>query len=374
MNHPADRGAPCPPDGGRSIHLALVPVMGLVVFLASCAEPIIPDARGPEWVAFAGPAQPFRNNRVNAIIATRAGQVWIGTDSGVVFFDRGSWGAIIDSVSYPVLQFGTVTSQATITAIAQGKDGSIWFGTNGGGIRRFFPTGQEVDVRWMGYREPAISGNVITGLTCDLVFTGEVWAGTHLFGANRFIPSAADPRFGEWRRYTTAEVPEFGSNQVSAATVSIVNGRIWVSSIFTLAAFLGENSGWRAYPSGGGYDYRILSMSADLSDDLWVGKREGAAVLDRYRNWTEMTASTTGGQLPPGPVHAVTTDLLATRWFGTDHGLVRLRDTTWTTFDRRSTPVLPSDTITAVAYDQYKNLWIGTVNGVCVHNEKGVFF
>lgn len=346
----------------------------LLAGLVGCADPIEPRPPGAAWVAFKGPDQPFRNNHVNAIVTTRAGPVWIGTDSGVVFFERGLWGAIVDSVSYVALEAGEVVRRAKVAAITQGKDGSVWFGTNGGGLRRFFPTAQSAGARWIGYAEPLISSNVITSLACEIVVNGDVWAGTQLFGVNRFLPSSEDPRFGEWRTYTASDVPAFGSNQISSAAFNVADNAIWVSSIFRLAVFINDVTGWRSYPSAGAYDYTILGMATDLGDNLWVGKRDGAALLDRYRDWTYLTAGTTGGRLPAGPVNAVTTDLLSTRWFGTERGLARLRDTTWTLFNRANTELLLSDTVTALAYDQYGNLWIGTANGVNVFNEKGVFF
>ena len=68
------------------------------------------------------------------------------------------------------------------------------------------------------------------------------------------------------------------------------------------------------------------------------------------------------------------TNLFETRWFGTNHGLARLQDTTWTLFNRNNTPALGSDSITALAYDSRKNLWIWTANGVMVYNPEGTEF
>jgi len=348
----------------------LVVLISLAVYFATgCGDPIKPKPRGPDWLAFQGPEKPFRNNHINAIITTRAGQVWFATDSGATFYERGRWGAIVDTLSYPP---GGRFRQAKITALTQGKDGSIWFGTGGGGIARYFPTAQLTDVAWLFYREPTISSNVITSLTCENVVNGDVWAGTYFFGVNRFLPSSQDPNLGEWRMYTATEVPDFQSNQMTAMGFNPVDNSIWVSSIFNLTVFFNDIAGWAGYPSVAQYDYRVLSMTADLSDNLWVGKREGAGRLDHYRDWTYFTNQTTGGRLPAGPVNAVTTDLFDTRWFGTERGLVRLRDTTWTTFNRAEHPELLSDTITALAYDQFGNLWIGTASGVNLFNENGV--
>ena len=78
--------------------------------------------------------------------------------------------------------------------------------------------------------------------------------------------------------------------------------------------------------------------------------------------------------MPAGEILAVTTDLGSTRWFGTDQGLVRLRDTTWTTFTMADIPELPGNVITALTYDKLGNLWIGTETGLAVFNETGTRF
>jgi ligand-binding sensor domain-containing protein len=350
-------------------------LLALVIWCAAgCADPLDPPPPRPVWAAFKGPDKPLRSNHVNAILTNRAGQTWIATDSGVTFYERGSWGAIVDSFTYLHYEPGTPVVEARVTAITQGKDGSLWFGTGGGGIRRFFQTSATGGIRWIRYQEPEISSNVISGLACEATVNGDVWVATPLFGVDRFIPSAGDPTFGEWRNYTTTQVPEFQSNQIFAVGVNINDNSVWVSTLFTLVAFFNDIVGWREYQSSPSYPYRIISIASDLSDNLWFGKLDGAARMDRYRLWTYYTNATTGGNLPRGTVYAVTTDYFNTRWFGTVGGLARYRDTTWTVFNRNNTPELLSDTITALAYDYKGNLWIGTPHGVNIYNESGTTF
>jgi|SRR3972149_61172 len=359
----------------RIIDIIIVSLLLMIMsWSTGCGDPIQPKPKGPVWQAFKGPDKPLRNNHVNAILTTRSGQTWICTDSGVTFYEKGSWGSIVDSVSYLFYTHDDSFIQARVTSITLGKDGSLWFGTGGGGIRRYFQYAQSTGIRWITYRFPVISSNVISGLTCENVVNGDVWAATPLFGVDRFIPSANDPIFGEWRNYTAADVPDFQSNQIFAVSVNLNDYSIWVSSVFNLVMFFNDIIGWRAYPTAVQYGYTIISMSFDLSNNLWVGKIDGAAKLDRYRSWTYYTNSTTGGNLPAGPVNAVTTDLYHTRWFGTTQGLARYRDTSWTVFSRSNSPLLLSDTITSLAYDYKGNLWIGTSNGINIYNESGTTF
>jgi ligand-binding sensor domain-containing protein len=67
----------------------------------------------------------------------------------------------------------------------------------------------------------------------------------------------------------------------------------------------------------------------------------------------------------------VAVDISGGKWFGTELGLARFKGGTWTVFNRATVPELPSDTITALAVDFKKNVWIGTLKGAAVYNENG---
>ncbi len=146
---------------------------------------------------------------------------------------------------------------------------------------RFFQSQQETGVRWITYKEPEISSNIIWGLTCENVVNGDVWVATPLFGVDRFTPSAADPRYGSWRNYTATDVPAFRSNQIYAVSMNIVDYSIWVSSTFSLVVLLDDVRGWRSYTPSPQYDYTVISLATDLSNTIWMGRREGASKLDR---------------------------------------------------------------------------------------------
>ena len=119
---------------------------------------------------------------------------------------------------------------------------------------------------------------------------------------------------------------------------------------------------------------RINGIAFDISNNVWFARNNGGAKLNLTSgNWTFYTPDSTGGRMPGGVVRSVETDLRSTRWFGTDSGLVRIADTTWTIFTKANSP-LPSDTITAVRYDLRGNLWIGTPKGVAAFKETGTTF
>src|SRR5438874_1346340 len=60
-------------------------------------------------------------------------------------------------------------------------------------------------------------------------------------------------------------------------------------------------------------------------------------------------------------------------WLGTEEGLVRFDGVRFVVFDKRNTPALKSNTITALWEDREGNLWIGTNGGGLSQFNQGVF-
>jgi len=338
-------------------------------------SPLNPAVPGPVWIQFKSPDQPFISNRVNTIVTHTNGQVWIGTDSGALFYDQRSWGVIKDSLTYEIFIAGRTLTVSVVKSIGVGKDGSVWFGTGGGGVRRFFQGGVTAsETQWITYIEPTISYNSVNSIVSEFIVNGDVWLATPIVGINRFIPSQADPRIGRWELYTAKEIPEFGSNQIRTVGYNFNDFSIWVGTLRHLVAFFNDITGWRQYEIPPPHASTVLSIAFDRADNIWIGKLEGVSKLDESRSWSHYSSANTGGVLPRGPVNAVTTDLFDVRWFGTNNGLVKLTDTTWQRYNKIDIPELASDTITALSYDRRGNLWIGTTDGVTVYNPEGTNF
>ena len=129
---------------------------------------------------------------------------------------------------------------------------------------------------------------------------------------------------------------------------------------------------WTPYPLQ--LDSKINSIGFDLHNTVWFGAQNGVENLNVSSSVRgSYCADSTVSGSPCGPVRVVVTNHQSIRWFGTETGLARLSDTTWTHFTAENSP-LPSDTVTALLYDFNQNLWIGTVNGLAVYNEAGITF
>lgn len=356
--------------------LCALALLSLPILLISCksnsSDATIPP--GPVWVTFTQQNSPLLTNNVNALFTDSEGRVWIGTEAGASSFFRGSWSAIIDSLAFLRGASGGSTVSHEVKAFAEGRDGSLWFGLFGGGVRRYIRSGT-ASQPWHSYNTPSIPSDQVSCIAgVKYKDPGDVWVGSVGQGIARFIPLTTNPELGTWYPPST-----FSSNLPSSLVYVIAINPLTNQPAFGtqngLALYDDENNIWVSYILPTAYKSPIISLAYDLSNTIWMGKWAGVSSYNRATSdAVHYTNANTGGKLPPGFVHAVETDLQSTRWFGTEFGLARLRDTTWTTFTRALNPELPSDTINALVYDKKGNLWIGTPFGIAVYNESGTRF
>lgn len=338
---------------------------------------------GPPWVTFKKANHQLVGNHVNFLYTDSDGIIWVATDSGASYFNRGTWSSFVTDLEYTTYYNGGERMTSTVNSITQGLDRSIWFGLDGGGMARYNQFAQQKV--WMRYTtsKGGIPYDVVLGVARGQIASngalpGEVWCAT-LIGVGHFIPAINEG--GVWVNYTT-DNSTLPSNQVRAVALNINDNSIWFGSQdpnsngSSCVVSINANLQWQPaqiLPSP--YDLPIVSIAFDSHNTGWFAKWAGVSSLNTITlQWTHYTNESTNGVLPPGNVNAVTTDYDLTRWFGTNAGLVRMVDTTWTKFNRLNTPQLPSDTVTALTYDRNGNLWIGTPEGVAVYNEAGTRF
>jgi len=353
----------------------LVLVVLAVVGLESCKKNET-DANppGPVWVSFTKANSPIISNRVNALLAASDGYIWIGTLDGVSGFTKGSWTAIKDSLAFQIYGANGPATSYEVSALAEGRDGSLWFGLNGGGIRRYVRNGSTIQ-SWFQYHAPDAPSEFITSIgSVRYISPGDVWFASTT-GITVFEPSLVDPQLGggTWGQ-TSTFAPYLPSPNVYVILTNNYNGQVMFGTFDGLAIYSTSTTSWAT--TSPKLSSPIVSLSYDNSGVIWMGQWGGISThnLGNQNLDNSYTSASTNGQLPPGTVNAATTDLRSTRWFGTPYGLIRLQDTTWTTFTHETTPKIPTDTVTALTYDLLGNLWIGTTGGVAVYNPNGTQF
>jgi ligand-binding sensor domain-containing protein len=354
----------------------LLTIAGILVGCKSKDNTLAPEPPGPAWVTYTSANRPeLRSDHINSLSIGIDGAIWMATDSGAVSYGQRIWGLIRDSLRYSTFSTGATITSYKVVGIAPGEDGSIWFGLAGGGVRRYHPG--SASYVWQSYNEPNIAFGTVSGISADAYVYGDIWVAHPVGGVSRYVPSLSLPDQGTWVIYTSSTIPQLLSNQVRSTVHDDYTNTVWFGTLLGATSYHGVD-GWSSVELPPDQAGDIVAIGFDETNNVWFGKNGGNLGVTKYNKssgiFTSYTSENTGGQLPAAGVNALVTDHRKTRWFGTDAGLVRFQDTTWTAWTSATTPELPNDTITALVIDRKSNLWIGTKNGVAVFNPDGTRF
>jgi ligand-binding sensor domain-containing protein/signal transduction histidine kinase len=354
-------------------------LVGAWLLLGPCAFAL--DARQPltqlnqkVWTTEHG----LPDNFVRALLQTRDGYLWLGTQEGLVRFD-GQQLRVFDTRNTPQL------ASNSIVTLCEDTHGTLWIGTDGGGVTRyqhggFLPALLSRDGLPNNYirevyasRDGAVwitghTGGLLRmygdqqqrwttsdGLKDDSLRTvlmdrkGRLWIGYNDVGLS-VLENGIARHFG----------PEHGleGDQVRAL-LEDRQGRIWVGTRGE-GLLLWEGGRFRALTVNDGLPANaIRSLHEDSDGSLWVGLESGG--LARYADGKFQVLDTAGG-LPHNFVRALQEDREGNLWVGTRAGLLRLRERTvdtWTT-----TEGLINDNVKTVYADSRGLVWIGTATGL----------
>lgn len=315
---------------------------------------------GPNWVSYNAQNGQLVGNNINYLLDDGQDRMWVLSTLGVSRFYHGSPSIIKEP--------GGTSIRARCACV--GADGSIWLGLYEGGVLRFNEFSNINPSRVYTTADGLFVGLILS--ITENQYTGEIWVGS-LAGVGLFIPMINEG--GVWEVFTM-DNSTLPTDMVRSIAYDGMANSIWMGTHWGDVIVFNGDRRWQApmtLPDP--YNFPIVSIAIEYPSTVWFGKWEGVSSLNKTTyEWRHYNSENTQGKLPPGPVNIVLTDNQGTRWFGTNAGLVKFRDTTWTTYNRRIAPELPSDTIQALAYDMLGNLWIGTSNGLAVFNEAGTRF
>jgi diguanylate cyclase (GGDEF)-like protein len=317
--------------GAPSRFAALAPLLLLAALPCRGLDPrkAITQYAHQVWKTDAGLPQ----NSIQAILQTRDGYIWLGTERGLVRFD-GVQFTVFDKGNTPGLQ------NSNAQALYEDRAGNFWVGTWGG--LHLFKDGK------------VTSYTTKDGLTNNRVLTicedreGAIWIGTGGGGLDRL-------KNGKITAYTTKD--------------GLSNDRIW-SVVEGRAGDL-----WVATDGGGVNRLRdgkvtvfgrkeglpadiVQSVFMDSRGDVWVGT-DGAG-LGRLRDGV-FTFFTTRDGLASDTIETIQEDRDGNLWIGCEAGISRLADGKLTSF--KPADGLSDDTVLSIFEDREGSLWIGTVTG-----------
>jgi diguanylate cyclase (GGDEF)-like protein len=286
---------------------------------------------------------------VSAIAQTRDGYLWFGTQEGLARYD-GQGVTVFDRDNSPGLPDSDVQS------LAASADGSLWIGTQGALTQlsrgRFRPV-------------------VKTGAVVDAIQTaadGTVWAATNGDGIYAVRPG------GRVRRYTAGDVPgDAKSGGLPGDSVWCIardrDGTMWFGTNGGVAGY--SEGRLRAYGAAQGFPPgSIRALAASRDGSLWLASPEG---LWRWRRGHSTRIPLTG-KLRQARIVFLREDPQGTLWISFRHdGVAALRPGTEAgtgasapgKLVRYTTKQgLPGDDGVAVFPDAEGNLWAGTLSGV----------
>lgn len=307
-------------------HLAALFTIALCDFaFAASAEPVLAGEYSRRiWRVQDGLPQ----SRIQVISQTPDGYLWIGTPSGLVRFD-GARFFVFDRVNTPAFRDDSILS------LHPSKDGSLWIGTEGGGLMHYV----NGSFRRFGAEE-GLSNGFIRALHEDP--QGILWIGSDrgLFRLQNDKIERLDGR---------GDIPV---TAVSSLRID-PDGKMWISS--NIGLMVVEQNTPRRYVSKGAPLQGVRAYNRS-GGGLWLLTAAGVARLQD------------GAVIPRHTFADVrTTTLYESRngdlWIGTfGEGLLRLNSNGVTSY--RTSGGLPDDTVIAIYEDRAQNLWIGTHDGL----------
>jgi signal transduction histidine kinase/ligand-binding sensor domain-containing protein/CheY-like chemotaxis protein len=280
-----------------------------------------------------GTEQGLPHATVPAILQTRDGYLWFGTELGLARFD-GARFAVFDRKNTPELR-GSV-----VQALAEDSEGTLWISTNGGGLTQYR------NGRFLSVAENLGQSNSAQALYVDR--SGAVWIGTDGDGAARYWQ-------GKYRYYTTKD--GLSDNSVFAFAED-ADGSLWIGTHNGLDRLAdGKVTAYRT-ADGLPKDY-IRALYPDRRGGLWVGTFGGGVTHWKDGKFTNL--NTQGGSTS-NEVSTLLQDSAGTLWIGTfGGGLSRMTKDGLSSYN--SDNGLGSNDVWAIQEDRSGNLWIGTTGG-----------
>ena len=317
----------------RFLPLALV----CLSLSAWCLDPHKPITQYVHTVLHSGDGLP--QNSIQALVQTRDGYVWIGTQEGLVRFNGLEFKVFNKANTKGVFRHNDVRQ------LYQARDDSLWIGTFGGGLVRYkkdLKTGEEV---LTGYTvQQGLSNNAIASIFEDS--NGHLWVGTN-DGLNELSPGDTSFKKKSGLDGLIQAIAEDSSGRLVLATHGgldvLVNGKP-LGDYFALVS----------------KKTVVQTLLRDSSGVLWVGTEgHGLYALDAGKRTHYGPAQ----GLPNTPIKIIYQDKTeGTLWVGTQGGgICRLVGGRFECYSSKNG--LSGDYVESIIQDHERSLWVGTETG-----------
>ena len=301
------------------------------------------------------------SNVVRRVMEDNAGDIWTANfPSGVNVFHRAAqW---VTNVRYGQNAGGL--NNPSVLSLLETGDGSLWVGTDGGGLNRIKPDGRFEYLRNDG--DSGLSANAVLALAQDR--QGEIWIGTWGGGANRYNPAT-----GKLQRYSfEPDNPDSLSHPNIWSILADQDGDIWFGTEGGgLNRYIRAEDRFERIPYGKADGQHtvgsiIWSLFQDHRGMIWIGSDAGLSRFDKtsgeFRHWQHTEKDPLS--LSNNTVLTIFEDRQQQLWVGTRAGLNRLHPNGDTFRVIRTDDGLANDAITSILQDNDGLLWLGTNDGL----------
>jgi signal transduction histidine kinase/ligand-binding sensor domain-containing protein len=269
-------------------------------------------------------------NTVQAVLQTKSGFVWLGTEVGLIRFDGNSF-ETFDKNSSPPFPGNDVR------CLMETKAGVLWIGTSEGLVR--WQDGK-IALLTMANGLPA---NGIRGLVEDNNEELWVWTdgGLSVLAGDKFIG-----------------VPEAeGQPHGTVTSLTGSGGGVWVGT--TTGVYSRWKGSWNGPTFAGLFQNEGVQFLAVRPGGALAVASKNVVAFEHVNGVIERL--TVGMELPGSRIQVIFGDKEGSVWIGTNAGLVR-----WSDGKLQRFPVndaLATESILSVMEDQEGNLWVGTETG-----------
>lgn len=319
--------------------------------------------------------------KINCLAVGSRGDIWIGTDSGVIRFAAG----IAHRVAVPA-----TASPARALAMTRDRDDNIWIAAGAYGLLRVGADDRIAHPLWDWRAAGSVTavfedreGNLWLGTSKgierwrDGVFTA--FAGVHL-PTDRVGPIHVDNALRTWfapaqgglywlRGDLITAVPLPGLADDVVYSIASRGNDIWIGR---------QRGGLTRFRDDGGrvtshtFTRRdglpqdsVYAVHAARDGSIWAGTLSGG--ISRYGGgvFTTFTTASTGNGLAANTINAIDDGPDGSVWVGTPDGLSRLKpDKSWRVYT--AVDGLPSADVQTLFVDSTGDVWIGTSAGLAV--------
>ncbi|MCP3962800.1 MAG: response regulator [bacterium] len=312
---------------------------------------------------------------VQCAVQDRQGYLWFGTQEGLGRYDGYRFTFYAHDAGDP-----SSLSHNTIMTMIE-DDGTLWLGTEGGGLDHFDPASKSfVHYRYDPDDPASLSNDRVRALLQDR--SGRLWVGTDGGGVN--LLDTATGRFTRFQH--DPENPASLSHDHARSLFEDASGRLWVGTDGGGVSRLDPETGTFTHfrhdpedPASLSSD-QVKTIYGDRDGSLWVGTYESGlnrldraasvgqtAIITRFAHDAEDPTS-----LSADGVYTIYQDRDGVLWVGTDSGLSEWRPSTDDFARYRHDPTDPAslagDRVLSIYQDQGGVLWVGTYAGLSKWN------